>query len=102
VEDKDNSRPPPVVPGRDVEPFIYIPAPPKGWITIRVRTIRDLTVIVMGVILLGSQVYDDLVHHMEPRYFIVVAGLTCLGYQAAIRRDRTKHDSQVVYQHDAD
>jgi hypothetical protein len=80
------------VAGRKVEPFIYIPRPPKNWIVMRVRTLHDVAVICVGLLLLLSQMWDDVIEHREPHYAIIVAGLTCLGYQGAVWRDRTKRD----------
>jgi hypothetical protein len=86
---------PPTVAGqhRSTEPFIYVPRPPRNWITIRVRTIHDVVVLLAGLGLLGSQVYADLVQHRDPHYWILIAGLTCLGYDVAVRRDRQMRSS---------
>lgn len=94
--DDETRRLPPYVPNRRTEPFIYVPPPPRGWITIRVRTLHDIVVILLGTLCLVSQLYKDVVQHREVTYWIVAAGLVCLGYEGAVWRDRSKHAEQVI------
>ena len=92
--DDTKPQPRPPVPDRKTEPFIYIPPPPAHWIAIRVRTIHDVVVILMGSLCILSQVYKDVVQHRSPTYWILVAGLTCFGYEGAVWRDRRKQDER--------
>jgi hypothetical protein len=98
------SPPPGEDPDRDTEPRRYdrvipVPPPPHGWPLISVKTIHDVVVIGLGGWLLFTQ---SLVAYRgdEPTWWVIFAGLTCLGYDVALTKDlnQKRAREQVLHQ----
>lgn len=89
LADGDRGHPP--VPQRDTEPFIYMPRPPDRWIAVRVRTVRETALIVVGSAILLSQALLPFVHH-EPSWALLTAGLGCFGIYVAQLADHRRRN----------